>query len=159
MWGTSLFDPRHSILPEIARIVRPGGVILLEEPLVSSPHCSNQLASPPTSLLTSTYLSPTLFSRIPQEVVQPFRSRTPNNPHLDRVITRHKERMNSGSTSSPAMRAQDVARLTWGLRMVDELKSTEGFRAIDGGRVQEETFVLPLGSTESDGTPCWTSVS
>lgn len=49
------------------------------------------------------------------------------------------------------MSVEEIVKLSWGSRMVDELRDTEGFRTIDRGSVKEMTFMYPLGYDKSKG--------
>lgn len=77
----------------------------------------------------------------------PFFSTYPDNPHLDPALARNHLRIER----YPPSQKLALHRMDWGARMADEIRQAEGFRIIDGGRVEEVELAIPLGYTEGHG--------
>ena len=78
-----------------------------------------------------------------------FRSK-PRQPPLKLVRARHDLRLEQIAAARP----QHLRRMTFGARMAEEVRATDGFRQADGSKVVERVYELPIGYTPGQGESC-----
>lgn len=83
-------------------------------------------------------------------MLSPFHARSPSSSiYLARALERNKVRVPTcGMVSS---KPRELHRLTWGRDMGGKVRDVDGFRKMDGGRVEELRMEIGLGFREGEG--------